>query len=188
MPQEPPTEIELLRSENIALRQLLDLNEQTVAQQAEHLEHTVAALRAQNQIMAENEHERAVLFIKLRTALEEMSTPILEVGDGMLALPIIGVVDSQRAAKIMERLLHEIVNKRASIAIIDVTGVQVIDTHTADHFIKLAHAAGLLGARCILSGIQPAIAQTLVQLGVNLAHIHTASTLREAIAGARRRL
>lgn len=180
------SETELLRSENIALRQFLDVNEQTVAEQAEALEQTIAELQRQNRILSENEQERATLLTKLNAALEEMSTPILEVGDGMLAVPIIGTVDSERAAKMMEKLLHEIVTTGAGVAILDVTGVSVIDSQTADHFVKLAQAANLVGARCIVSGIRPAIARTLVALDVALTQLQTAATLRDAIREAKR--
>ena len=113
-------------------------------------------------------------------AIQELSTPILEVWDGVLALPVIGVVDTRRSVEIMERLLAAIVNKRARFVIIDITGVEVVDTRTADQFIKVIKAAELLGAKCVLTGIQPSVAQTLVEIGVDLSSI---TTLRNLHAG-----
>lgn len=114
--------------------------------------------------------------------IEELSTPILEVWDDILVLPIIGVVDSRRAVEIMERLLSEIVHKGAEYVILDITGVEVVDTKTGDHFIKLLKAAEMLGAVCVLTGIRPAVAQTLVDIGMDLTAI---STLRNLRAGLR---
>jgi anti-anti-sigma regulatory factor len=114
--------------------------------------------------------------------IEELSTPILEVWDDILVLPIIGVVDSRRAVEIMERLLSEIVHKGAEYVILDITGVEVVDTKTGDHFIKLLKAAEMLGTVCVLTGIRPAVAQTLVDIGMDLTAI---STLRNLRAGLR---
>ena len=113
-------------------------------------------------------------------AIQELSTPILEVWDGVLALPVIGVVDTRRSVEIMERLLSSIVTTKARFVIIDITGVEVVDTRTADQFIKVIKAAELLGARCVLTGIQPSVAQTLVEIGVDLSSI---ITLRNLHAG-----
>jgi rsbT co-antagonist protein RsbR len=110
-----------------------------------------------------------------------LSTPILEVWDDVLALPIIGLVDSRRAAQIMERLLEEVVRRQVRTVIIDLTGVEIVDTKTADYFLKVIRAVELLGARCAISGIRPAVAQTLVELGVDLGAIRTARNLKHAL-------
>jgi rsbT co-antagonist protein RsbR len=113
-------------------------------------------------------------------AIQELSTPILEVWSGVLALPIIGVVDTRRSLEIMERLLAAIVEKSANHVIIDITGVEVVDTRTADQFIKVIKAAQLLGTQCVVTGIRPSVAQTLVEIGVELAEM---TTLRNLHAG-----
>jgi anti-anti-sigma regulatory factor len=113
-------------------------------------------------------------------AIQELSTPILQLWTDILALPVIGVVDSRRAAEIMDRLLSEIVARKSKYVILDITGVEVVDTKTADHFIKLIQAARLVGTQCVVTGIRPAVAQTLVELGVDLNSI---MTLRDLQAG-----
>jgi rsbT co-antagonist protein RsbR len=119
-------------------------------------------------------HERLAL-------IESLSAPILHVWDGVLALPVLGSLSGQRAASLMERLLTEIQRTRSSWAILDVTGVDIIDTHTADHLLRVARAVELLGARCIITGIQPAVAQTMVALEANFAAIVTRATLRDGL-------
>jgi anti-anti-sigma regulatory factor/dsDNA-binding SOS-regulon protein len=113
-------------------------------------------------------------------AIQELSTPILQLWTDILALPVIGVVDSHRAAEIMDRLLSEIVARKSKYVILDITGVEVVDTKTADHFMKLIQAARLVGTQCVVTGIRPAVAQTLVELGVDL---NTILTLRDLQAG-----
>ena len=118
-----------------------------------------------------------------RFAILELSTPVLQVWDDIIALPIIGIVDTRRAADIMERLLSEIQTRQSRFVILDITGVEVVDTKTADHFIKVVKAAELLGARCLLTGIRPAVAQTLVEIGVDLSSVTTERNLKEALRG-----
>lgn len=114
-------------------------------------------------------------------AIREMSTPIIEVWDRVLTLPIVGLVDSTRTAEIMENLLQAVVRYRARYAILDLTGVEVVDTSTASHILGLIRTIRLLGAEGILTGIHPSIAQTIVTLGVDLAGLIVRSTLREAL-------
>lgn len=114
--------------------------------------------------------------------IQELSTPLLQIWEGVLVLPVIGVVDTRRSAQIMERVLEGIVAQQASYVILDITGVEVVDTKTADHFIKVVRASSLLGARCIITGIRPAVAQTLVDIGVDLSAIRTLGNLREGLA------
>ncbi|MBN1962089.1 MAG: STAS domain-containing protein [Deltaproteobacteria bacterium] len=115
-----------------------------------------------------------------RLAIQELSTPILQVWDDVLALPVIGVVDSRRTAEMMEKLLNEVVARQARFVILDITGVEVVDTRTADHFIKVIRSAELLGTKCVVTGIRPAVAQTLVELGIDLSAI---ITMRDLQAG-----
>jgi rsbT co-antagonist protein RsbR len=136
-----------------------------------------------------NKHEQAnrELEMKLQmiemqqAAIRDLSTPIIEVWAGVLCLPVVGLVDSQRSAEMTETLLEMIVAKQARTAIVDITGIDVMDTKTADHFIKMAKAVRLLGSECILSGINPSIAQTLTHIGVDLTGIRTMRNLRDAL-------
>jgi rsbT co-antagonist protein RsbR len=116
-----------------------------------------------------------------QAAIRELSTPIIEVWTGVLCLPVVGVVDSQRSAEMTETLLEMIVTKQARTAIVDITGIDVMDTKTADHFIKMARAVRLLGAECVISGINPGIAQTLTHIGVDLTGVRTMRNLRDAL-------
>ena len=106
----------------------------------------------------------------------------------MLALPVIGVVDSRRSVDIMERLLTEVTERQARFVILDITGVDVVDTRTADHFIKVIKAAELLGTTCIVTGIRPAVAQTLVQIGVDLSQVITLRNLQDGLRECLRRM
>ncbi len=108
--------------------------------------------------------------------------------DGILALPVIGTLDSARTQVVMESLLQRIVDSGSSIAIIDITGVPTVDTLTAQHLLKTVAAARLMGADCIISGIRPQIAQTIVHLGVDLGTVVTKATLADAFAVALKRL
>ncbi len=116
----------------------------------------------------------------------EMSTPVVQLWKGILALPLIGTLDSARTQVVMENLLQEIVKTEAEIAIIDITGVPTVDTLVAQHLLKTVSAARLMGADCIISGIRPQIAQTLVHLGVEL-NVISKATMADAFALALRR-
>jgi rsbT co-antagonist protein RsbR len=118
--------------------------------------------------------------------LLELSTSVVHLWDSILALPLIGTLDSARAQIVMENLLTEIVAARAQFAIIDITGVPTVDTLVAQHLIKTISAARLMGADCILSGIRPQIAQTIVHLGLEL-NVVSKATMADALALALRR-
>ena len=117
-------------------------------------------------------------------AILELSTPVIKIWDGIITLPLIGIVDSTRAKQIMESLLGAIVETQASLAIIDITGVPMVDTEVADRLIRTIKAASMLGTKCIMVGIKPAIAQSLVHLGVDLSGVATFSTLQAGLAAA----
>jgi rsbT co-antagonist protein RsbR len=119
--------------------------------------------------------------------LLELSTPVVELWTGILALPLIGTLDSARTQIVMESLLQAIVRTGAAIAIIDITGVPTVDTLVAQHLLKTVAAARLMGADCIISGIRPQIAQTIVHLGVDLSAVSTKATLADAFVLALRR-
>ena len=110
----------------------------------------------------------------------ELSTPVVELWHGILALPLIGTLDSARTQVVMQNLLEALVTKSADIAIIDITGVPTVDTLVAQHLLKTVAAARLMGAECIISGIRPQIAQTIIHLGVDLGDIITKANLADA--------
>ncbi|MFZ0228481.1 MAG: STAS domain-containing protein [Mycobacterium sp.] len=112
----------------------------------------------------------------------ELSTPVVKLWDGILALPIIGTLDSARTQVVMETLLENIVKTNSRVAIIDITGVPTVDTIVAQHLLKTVTAARLMGADCIISGVRPQIAQTIVHLGINLLDVTTKATLSDAFA------
>jgi methyl-accepting chemotaxis protein len=118
---------------------------------------------------------------KRSLALLEMSTPVTKIWDGVLFAPIVGIVDSKRSVDIMNKALSSIADTRASTLLLDIGGVAVVDTAVANHLIKIARAAVLMGCRTIISGISPAIAQTVAELGIDLGAIQTTSTIEAAL-------
>jgi rsbT co-antagonist protein RsbR len=114
--------------------------------------------------------------------LLELSTPVVKLWDGILALPMIGTLDSARTQVVMESLLQRIVETGSEVAIIDITGVPTVDTLVAQHLLKTVAAIRLMGAECIISGIRPQIAQTIVHLGVELRGVTTKASLADALA------
>ncbi|RCH54740.1 anti-anti-sigma factor [Mucilaginibacter hurinus] len=125
---------------------------------------------------------REEVILRQTDEIAEISTPVIRVWDGILALPIIGTLDSARTQIVMENLLQEIVDTGSSIAILDISGVPAVDSLVAQHLIKTVSATRLMGAECIISGIRPEIAQTVVHLGIDLSNIITKSTLASALA------
>jgi rsbT co-antagonist protein RsbR len=118
---------------------------------------------------------------KQRAAIRELSTPIIEIWPGVLCAPIVGVLDSGRAAEMTSALLNSVVSSKASLAIIDITGIEAMDTQATDHFLRMARAVKLLGSQCALSGIHPNVARTIVHMGIDLAGVESYRTLREAL-------
>ena len=122
---------------------------------------------------------REEVILRQQREISELSTPVVKLWDGVLALPLIGTLDSERTQVVMENLLQTIVDSEAEIAIIDITGVPTVDTLTAQHLLKTVAAARLMGADCLISGIRPQIAQTMVHLGVEL-NVVSKATLADA--------
>jgi rsbT co-antagonist protein RsbR len=122
------------------------------------------------------------MIARQQEELLELSTPVVKLWDGILALPMIGTLDSARTQVVMESLLQAIVETNSKVAIIDITGVPTVDTLVAQHLIKTITAARLMGADCIISGIRPQIAQTIVHLGINLVDVITKAKLADAFA------
>jgi rsbT co-antagonist protein RsbR len=131
---------------------------------------------------------REEVILRQQQEMMELSTPVVKLWEGVLALPLIGTLDSNRTQVVMESLLQRIVETGAEIAILDITGVPTVDTLVAQHLIKTVTAARLMGADCIISGVRPQIAQTIVHLGIDLSAIITKATLADAFALALRRV
>ena len=125
---------------------------------------------------------REELIVRQQQELLELSTPVVKLWDGILALPIIGTLDSARTQVVMESLLQTVVATNSRFAIIDITGVPTVDTLVAQHLLKTITAARLMGAECIISGVRPQIAQTIVHLGINLEDVITKAKLSDAFA------
>ena len=133
-------------------------------------------------VMVENYiRSREEIIHQQREDMMELSTPVIKVWDKILTLPIIGTLDSRRAQLMMEALLQRIVETGSTVAILDITGVRTMDTLVANHLIKTVTAARLMGARCILTGVSPAIAQTMVQLGIDLTQITTRAQMSDGV-------
>ena len=141
------------------------------------LETTNAFIKGREEIIRRQQQE-----------LLEISTPVVRLWDNILALPLIGTLDSARTQVVMQNLLEAIVSNGADIAIIDITGVPTVDTLVAQHLLKTVAAARLMGADCMISGIRPQIAQTIIHLGVDLADVTTKATLADAFQIALRKL
>jgi rsbT co-antagonist protein RsbR len=135
-----------------------------------------------------HQRTREEVIIRQQQEMMELSTPVVQLWDRIVALPLIGTLDSGRTQTVMETLLQRIVETSAEIAIIDITGVPTVDTLTAQHLIKTVTATRLMGAECVISGIRPQIAQTIVHLGVDLADVVTKSSLAGAFSWALKRL
>jgi rsbT co-antagonist protein RsbR len=130
---------------------------------------------------------REDVIVRQQQEMIELSTPVVTLWEGVLALPLIGTLDSARTQVVMESLLQRIVDSGSTIAILDITGVPTVDTLVAQHLLKTVAAARLMGADCIISGIRPQIAQTIVHLGVDLNTVTTKATLADAFAVALKR-
>ncbi|MFF0782947.1 STAS domain-containing protein [Streptomyces sp. NPDC003720] len=122
------------------------------------------------------------LIARQRQQLLEVATPVISLWEGVVAVPLIGTLDSARSQVVMESLLQAIVEQRARYAILDITGVPTVDSLVAQHLMKTVAAARLMGAECVVSGIRPAIAQTIVHLGIDLGTVVTRSSLADALA------
>ncbi|MDI3287373.1 STAS domain-containing protein [Polyangium sp. 15x6] len=142
----------------------------------------------EGQRIREELEARLALIERQQAVIRDLETPIIQVWEHVLTLPMIGVVDSRRAARVMDDLLGAVTRTSARFAILDLTGVEVVDTATASHLVQMIRAIRLLGAEGILTGIRPTVAQTLVSLGVDLSGIPTHGTLRHGLAFCMRRL
>lgn len=172
---------------------LFDLAQQRAGQDSKKLAETLwdlTALLDQLGLYTTEAYQetRESVIMRQQQELMELSTPVVRLWDEVLALPLIGTLDSARTQVVMENLLQQVVETGARIAIIDITGVPTVDTLVAQHLMKTVAATRLMGADCIISGIRPQIAQTIVHLGVNLNDIVTKATLADAFLIALQRL
>jgi rsbT co-antagonist protein RsbR len=135
-----------------------------------------------------SQRAREEVINRQQQELLELSTPVVKLWDGILALPMIGTLDSARTQIVMESLLQKIVDTESQIAILDITGVPTVDTLVAQHLLKTVTALRLMGAECIISGVRPQIAQTIVHLGVDLQGVITKASLADALALAMKRI
>ncbi len=168
----------------LASYQQRTLHMEIIRQQNEDLDRLASDLARAKRDEEERSRELAekLATIELqRSAIRELSTPIMEVWNGILCLPIVGIMDTTRSADMTDALLRAVVRTRARAAIIDITGIEVMDTHTADHFIRMAKSVRLLGAECVLTGIHPQIAQTVIHMGLNMADLVSHRSLRDAL-------
>ena len=133
------------------------------------------------------QHSREQVIRRQQDEMLELSTPVVQLWEGIVALPLIGTLDSARTSVVMETLLQTIVETRSELAIIDITGVPTVDTLVAQHLLKTVAAARLMGADCIISGIRPQIAQTMVHLQIDLSTVTTKATMAEALRFALKR-
>jgi rsbT co-antagonist protein RsbR len=137
--------------------------------------------QAKSQAYQRELEEKLATIEQQRAAIRDLSTPIMEVWEGVLCLPVVGVMDTVRSTEMTATLLRAVAEKNTRCAIIDITGIEVMDTRTVDHFIRMAKAVRLLGADCALTGTNPHIAQTVVHMGIDLANVVTYRSLRDAL-------
>jgi len=170
------------------LEHSLELSSQELMEQNRQLQHDLAERQRKEAALRQAEEERLKLqdeIIRMQAAtLEQLSTPLIPISDDILVMPLIGTIDSRRAQKMTETLLQGLVIHQARTAILDITGVPVVDIEVAQGLLRAAQAARLLGVRVVLTGIRPEVAQTLVGLGADLRGIVTSSTLQNGISAA----
>jgi rsbT co-antagonist protein RsbR len=141
----------------------------------------LAVVRADTQRYEQELEAQLATIEKQRAAIKELSTPMIEVWAGVLCVPIVGVIDSSRAAEMTSALLATVVEKKVRFTIIDITGIEAMDTRATDHFLRMARSVRLLGADCVLSGINPNVARSIIHMGVELSGIKTYRSLRDAL-------
>ena len=148
----------------------------------------VRELESKLEIIGEQQRVLEDLNSRQQHAISELSTPILEIWDDILVLPIVGIVDSARSMEIMDKLLRAIANSQARAVILDITGVEALDDQTANELLRVVQAAGLLGAHCVVTGVSPAVARLMVQTGVDLSSVQTLKNLKQGLRACMRLL
>lgn len=164
--------------------QTLDMANQEKAALVELQTAELSSRSAQLRAQQEELELKLATIEEQATAIRRLGTPVLEVWHDVLAMPLVGLIDSERCEEIMTTLLGELVARKTRCVIIDVTGVDVLDTQIADALVKIVRATGLLGVRCTLTGVRPNVAHTVVQLGADMREVRTLRTLREGLKDA----
>lgn len=144
--------------------------------------------RSENENKQQELQEKISLIEQQKQAIQELSTPIIKIWDQVLVLPLIGTLDTRRSQGLTENLLTDIATSQSKIAILDITGVPAVDSAVANHLLKTVASVKLLGAECVITGIRPEVAQTIVHLGVDLTEVETLSNLAEGLKWAFDRL
>jgi len=142
---------------------------------------SLSEARAQAERYSRELQEKLDAIEAQAAAIADLSTPILEVWDGVLCMPIVGIMDSGRTADMARMLLSTIIQTKARLVVLDITGIHVMDTQAVDHFLRTARAVRLLGARCVLSGVHPNVSQTIVHMGMDLHGIERHRSMRDAL-------
>jgi anti-anti-sigma regulatory factor len=166
------------KSGNLGARVSASYGDEFLDKLGNQINDTLVTLKA---IDEERTHQRQQIVDQQAKLIQELSTPIIQVWDQVLALPVVGIVDSVRAQEMMEKLLDTVVANQAKCVIIDLTGVTMMDTKTADYLIKMVKASTLVGSKCIITGIGPAVAQTITRMGLDLTGITTLRDLRDGL-------
>jgi rsbT co-antagonist protein RsbR len=178
-------ETKRLKARVAALEQLLEVHEQAALEQADRLEQALRLReRAEEELKRERNSLQEIVAQQQRLidTIKQLSAPLLPVREGILVMPLIGHIDSARSEQVMEELLNGVQKYQTDVVIIDITGVPIVDTAIANHLMQAAQAVSLLGAQCVLVGIGAEVAQTLVQLGVDLSRLVTRGDLQAGIA------
>jgi rsbT co-antagonist protein RsbR len=187
-----PEDVNWLRSQIAALEQLLEVHEQTALEQASRLEQALQEVSRQAEQRSQAEREQIRLseeIIRMQEdLLAELSTPLIPISNQIMVMPLIGMIDSRRAERIISTLLKGIESSQARVAIVDITGVPNIDPYVAKTLTSAAQAVQLIGAELVLTGIRSAVAQSLVQAGVDLRGLVTYGDLQTGIAYAMSRI
>jgi rsbT co-antagonist protein RsbR len=181
--------IDALKLENDSLREQLTASKRREARAlARHQQHALSmeTIRQTNEELERLTRENQRLIAELRDLVEQLSTPILQVGPRVLALPIVGSLDEQRAATITERTLNEVSRTRARHVIIDLTGTSKVDERTARYLVAFTRTTRMLGARCVLCGIRAELVTAMMELGVELDGVVSVRNLHEALSLTRR--
>lgn len=160
-----------------ALEEAIDLFVRQLDRTVREHRGTIGELEASRDELA----EKLATIERQRAAIRDMSTPVVELWDDILALPVVGLIDAQRAEDMTGELLERVTRSRARCVIIDITGVDLVDTATAGHFLRLVAATRLVGAFCVITGVSPRVAGALVALGVDLSEVRTLATLKDGL-------
>ncbi|MFF5184696.1 STAS domain-containing protein [Streptomyces sp. NPDC000345] len=187
-PSQVSTEVDALRvpAVNLLVAELPDAPAEYVRECTSSLTVLMGTLRLV--VLGTTLNEGEALIDRQRLQLLEVATPVIRLWDGIVAVPLIGTLDSARSQVVMETLLNSVVDQQAQFAILDITGVPTVDSLVAQHLMKTVAAVRLMGAECVVSGIRPAIAQTIVHLGLDLGTVLTRASLADALAYALHRL